>query len=128
MHLHQPKYVCPGFAQLQGQFLHLVLGYAQEGTTGLKLSWAAKSVAGVFDFEGIHGHALSVLFGYTVIDAQASGEGEATISRVLDWCSVGRTPEVGFLLWTFFPKRIRFGQCLLDYKESQRVLLFLVFL
>ena len=94
MHLHQPEDIFAGLAQLQGQFLHLVLSHAQEIATGLKLSWAAKPVAGVFDFEGIHGHVLSMLFGYTVIEAQDSGEGEATSCIFLGWYSVGRTPGV----------------------------------
>lgn len=36
-----------------------------------------------------------MLFGYTVIEAPAVSEGEATSCRKLDWCSVGRMPGRG---------------------------------
>jgi len=43
-----------------------------------ELSGAAQPVTGVFDFERVHGHALSILFGYTVIEAKLFGEGRVT--------------------------------------------------
>ena len=59
---------------------------------GFKPGRASLPIAGVFDFIRVHGHALSILFVYTVIRAQRFGEGSATSCLNLEWCSFGRTP------------------------------------
>lgn len=45
----------------------------------------------------IHGNGFTVqmLYACTVIESRQAGEGEATGCRILDWCSVGRTPGMG---------------------------------
>lgn len=45
---------------------------------GLERSRATEPIFGVFYIEGIHGGALLVLFGYTVIEVRPVSEGEAT--------------------------------------------------
>ena len=50
-------------------------------TAGFELSRAAEPVAGVFDFERVHGRALFLLFGYTAVWTQVLGEDEATSCR-----------------------------------------------
>jgi len=43
-------------------------------------------------------------------------------------CSVGRTPKVGFDAGNSSPKRNRLGQCLLGFKESQKLPIFVAVL
>ena len=61
--------------------LAFVLQHAQIVATGFKLGRAAEPVAGVFDFDRVHGHVL-VLLGYTVVEARYLSEGRATSSKV----------------------------------------------
>jgi hypothetical protein len=64
---------------------------------GFEVCWTAQPLAGVFDFVGIHGKALSILFGYTVIEARILGEGVSTSSAVLVSCrqNAGRRDVAG---------------------------------
>ena len=91
--LHQSLHVIESSRQLKVQLLELAFVHSELMLAGFERRRAAEPIIGVFYIEGIHGCALLVLFGYTVIEAQPVSEGEATSCRVLDWYSVGRTPE-----------------------------------
>lgn len=85
MHLDQLEYPFTLLTQLSCQFLNFVLAHAELMPAGFERRRAAEPIVGVFYTEGIHGCALLILFGYTVIEAQPVSEGEATSCRILDW-------------------------------------------
>lgn len=95
--------------ELESERFEFVLVHAQLVPAGFERGRVAEPVVGVFYIEGVHGHALLILFTYTVIEALPAGEGVATSCRIFDWFSVGRTPEEGKSLYQFLYHSVRFA-------------------
>lgn len=69
--------------QVNGERFEFVLVHPELMPAGFERGRATEPIVGVFYIEGIHGCALLVLFGYTVIEVRRPGEREATNCIIL---------------------------------------------
>ena len=67
MHLNQIENLLSLLAQLEVQLLELAFVHSELMLAGFERSRATELIVGAFYIGGIHGCALLLLFGYTVI-------------------------------------------------------------